>query len=273
MPKIHRIPARWRLAASAALMAAFALLPCRAQADRRYFVRSYTPFLAPAGDLELETWLTARSGKQDSTVHTAWDHRVEFEYAQTDRLTLAGLLNFTQDPGGSLRFVSPSIEVIYLLADRGRVFGDPAFYTEVSESGEELEVENKLLLARRSGRLVSVVNLISEIEVRHNDEEKLPGGETMSTHFSGEVTGGISFETSPSLAVGLEGRYRTEHPNFGAQSAAILSLGPTVNFQSGKVQLAVGTQIQLWGNPHPQGRRNLEDFEKMQVRAILGIEL
>ncbi len=249
------------------------LFPRCALADRRYFVYSYTSFLAPAGDLELETWLTARTGKQDSTVHTAWDQRMEFEYAQSDRLTLAGYLNFTQEPGGSLRFQAPSIEVIYNLAERGRAFGDPAFYTELTESGEELEIENKLLMARRSGRLVSALNLISEIEIRHNDEEKLPGGETMSSHFSGEVSGGVAYEVSPMVAIAMEGRYRTEHPNFGSQAAAIFSLGPTVNFQSGKVQLAIGSQIQLWGNPHTRGRRNLEDFEKMQVRAILGIEL
>ena len=269
-----RVTYRPRIAPAAVLLTVLLFFGSgSAHADRRYFVRSYTPYLAPAGELELETWLTARSGRQDSTVHTAWNQRVEFEYAQTDRLTLAGLLNFTQEPGGSLTFVSPAIEVIYGLAERGRVFGDPAFYTEVSESGEEMEIENKLLLAHRSGRLVSAVNLISEIEIRHNDEEKLPTGETLSNHFSGEITGGVAYEVSPMVAIALEGRYRTEHPNFGSQAAAIFSLGPTVNFQSGKVQLAIGSLVQVWGNPHTRGRRNLEDFEKMQVRAILGIEL
>src|SRR5262245_58349558 len=36
-----------------------------AGADRRYFVQSYTPYLAPAGNLELETITVARSGQND----------------------------------------------------------------------------------------------------------------------------------------------------------------------------------------------------------------
>ena len=250
-----------------------ALRPGDARADRRYFVQSYTPFLAPAGTVEFETWLTAKTGKSDPTVHTGWVPRFEWEYGITDRLTGAAYLNFSQDPGSALTFESPALELIYALAERGSVFGDPALYLEVSETGEEMEIENKLLLAHRHNRLVSVVNLVSEIEVRHNDEEKLPDGKTFHNQFTGKLTAGSTYEVTSAFALGLEAVYRTEHPNFGAQSAAMLSLGPTLNLQSGRMQLALGVHAQLWGTPKTNGSRNLADFEKTQIRAILGVDL
>ena len=153
-------------------LAISALLPLAggsmARADRRYFVQSYTPFLVPAGSVEFETWLTAKSGHQDPALHTGWENRFEYEYGITDRLTGAAYLNFKQAPGGSLVFKSPSLELIYALAERGSVFGDPAIYTEVSETGEEMEIENKLLLAHRGCRWVSALNLVSQTAVRHN---------------------------------------------------------------------------------------------------------
>lgn len=271
--KFSPIVAGRLVAALLVLHIGLASLPGQARADRRYFVQSYTPYLAPAGTVEFETWLTAKSGKADPALHTGWDNRFEWEYAITDRLTGAAYLNFSQEPGGSMTFESPSLELIYALAERGSVFGDPALYMEVSETGEEMEIENKLLLAHRSNRLVSALNLVSEIEVRHNDEEKMPDGSTFHNQFAGAITAGTSYEVTSGFAFGLEARYLTEHPNFGAQSAALLAFGPTINLQSGRMQLALGVHAQLWGTPKTNGSRNLEDFEKTQVRAILGVDL
>src|SRR5262245_63419420 len=90
------------------------LVPAAAHADRRYFVQSYTPYLAPAGNLELEATSIARSGQGDTTA-TGWENRVEFEYGVTDRLTGAFYLNFVQPPGpgAPLTFDGPSLEFIY----------------------------------------------------------------------------------------------------------------------------------------------------------------
>jgi hypothetical protein len=80
--------------------------------------------------MEVETWLTAKSGKQDPSVGTAWEPRAEFEYAIHGRLGSSAYLNFEKQPGGDLEFVSPSIELIYRLADTGKIMGDPALYLE-----------------------------------------------------------------------------------------------------------------------------------------------
>jgi hypothetical protein len=249
------------------------LLPVAAHADRRYFLQTYSPFLSPAGEFEVETWLTAKVGRQDPNEGTAWVPRVEFEYAIHDRFSGAAYLNFEAPPGKDVRFESPSIEIIYRLADEGRIAGDPAFYLETTENGKELEVESKLLLAHRLHRWIWASNLVGEFEFRHDDEEVLPSGKVLKNAFAGELTGGVGYELSPRIALGLESRYRSEHPNFGSQSAAVLSLGPSLNLRHGEAQLAVGVLPQIWGSPKSSGNRNLVDFEKLQVRAILGIEL
>src|SRR5207245_5178089 len=103
-----------------------------ARADRRYFVQGYTPYVAPAGNLELEVTSIAASGQGDST-GTAWRNRLEFEYGITDRLTGAVYLNFVQPAGADapMTFDGPSLELICRLADPGRLPVDPAAYLEM----------------------------------------------------------------------------------------------------------------------------------------------
>ncbi len=249
------------------------MLPASARADRRFFLYTYSPFLEPPGEMEIETWLTTRSGKQDPGVGTQWEPRVEFEYALHGRLGTAAYLNFAKDPGSNLEFRSPSLELIYGLAAPGKIAGDPALYLEASETGDELEIESKLLLAHRVARWVGGMNLIGEFEFRHDDKELLPGGRVLSNAVAGEVTGGIAYEFSRRLSIGVESRYRSEHPNFGRESAALLAVGPSVNLRMGEMQLAVGVLPQVWGSPATSGNRNLEGFEKVQTRVIMGIEL
>ena len=261
------------LAASLLAVLGMGFLAGSASADRKYFLQSYTPYLAQAGTLELETWLTARSGKQDPREHTAWAQRLEFEYAVADRLTAAAYLNFSQPSGEAMHFDSPSLELIYRLTEAGSFPLDSALYLETSESGEELEIEPKILLARRFGRFVSTTNLIGELEYRHNDEELLPDGRILRKAFTGEISAGVAYELATPVAIALEAKCRADYPNFGRRSAAVWSLGPSLNLQSGKVQLAVGVLSQISGTPKTRGNRNLVDFEKTQVRAILGIDL
>src|SRR5438270_13471833 len=111
------MPSLRRLACSTVLLA---LTLGTAHADRRYFVQSYTPYLAPAGNLELEVTSIALSGQGDSTA-TAWQNRIELEYGITDRLTGAAYLNFVQPPGlgAPMTFDGPSMAFIYRLAEPG----------------------------------------------------------------------------------------------------------------------------------------------------------
>lgn len=261
------------LAVVLAMAVAPAVLTGTASADRKYFVETYTPYVAPAGELELESWLTSRSGNAGDHGATSWDLREEIEYALTHRFAAAAYLNFSRPAGEALRFESPSLELIYSLAEPGRLPGDPALYLETTESGDELELEPKLLLAHRARRFVGAMNLVGEFEFRHDDEELLADGSVMRKQWAWKVTGGAAYDLSPRVAVGVEARYVAEYPNFGPRSGAAFSLGPVLNLQAGKAQIGLGMLRQLRGSPRTSGSLNLDDFERTQIRAILGVEL
>lgn len=249
------------------LAAGLGLMPATASADRRYFVQSYTPYLAPSGNLELEATSIARSGLGDSTA-TSWENRLEFEYGITDRLTGAFDLNFMQPPGvgAPLTFDGPSLEFIYRLARPGRLPVDPAGYLEVRANGSEVELEPKLLLARRVYRLVGAVNVIGEFE-RHD-----AGEERGTTEKDLHVTAGLSRELGHVVAAGVEAVYSRSYSSEGPDASSWL-LGPTFNLQTPKVQLAVGWHPQVKGSPSSSVALNLADFPRSEVRLILGVEL
>jgi len=245
-----------------------ALLACApAHADRKYFLQSYTPWLASKGSLELEMHAIAANGLGDST-NTSWLNRAEFEYAIHDRLTGALYLNFVQDGGESAaqRFDGPSLEFIYRMTEPGRYPVDPALYLEVRENGDELEVEPKLLLAHRHHQLVGVVNLIGEFEKHFTGDEE---GEVEKNF---RVSGGFSREIGSSLAVGVEGFYHRVLGDVDPHPAAVFA-GPTFNLQTEKIQFAVGWHPQLWGSPKSSGRLDLNDFARSEVRLLLGVDL
>ena len=242
-------------------------LAAPAHADRRYFVQSYTPWLQPAGNLELETITIARSG-QDGATATGFGNRFEFEYGVTDRLTAAAYLNFVQAPteDAPTRFDGPSLEFLYRLAEPGALPVDPAAYLEVRANGSEVEVEPKLLLARRVYQLVGVVNLNGEFErITAGDEQ----GETEKAL---GFTAGVSREFGKTLALGLESVY-TRELHDETDDAARWLLGPTLNVQSAKVQMSLGWHWQVAGSPATRDGLNLADFPRTEVRLLLGVEL
>lgn len=243
------------------------ILPATAHADRRYFVQSYTPYIPPAGNLELETITVAKSGQGDSTA-TAWRNRFEFEYSVTDRFLAAAYLNFVQDadPGAPMRFDGPSLEFIYQLAPPRKLPVDPAAYLEVRANGSEIELEPKLLLARRIYRLVAVANVIGEFERHTAGEEE---GETEKNLL---VTAGFSREIGSVFAIGLESVYERGFGE-GDEHPSSWLLGPTVNFQTAKIQLALGWHPQISGSPATTRGLNLADFPRSEFRMILGVDL
>jgi len=246
-------------------LALAAWLPGVARADRRYFVETYTPYIAPAGELELEIWSTSLRGQGDSTA-TSWENRAEFEYAIADRLTGAFYLNYVQDPGGALRFDGPSVELIYTLAERGKLPLDPALYLEVRENGDEVELEPKLLLGLRHGPVVAAANLVGEFEsIRAGDEK----GETEKAL---RANLGVSREFGAKLAVGLEASYRHGFEEAAGNPSALF-LGPTINLQADQLQLALGWHPQVWGDPSTAANLNLGDYSRSEFRIILGVDL
>ena len=257
---------------TALALACALLLPGAALADRRYFLETYTPALGPAGENEIELWLTTRSGKQDPREGTSLETRAEWEYGVTSRLSAAAYANFHRPPGGSLKLDSGSIELIARPVERTLPL-DPALYLEATAGSDEVELEPKLLLGRRFPRWIAAVDVVGGFEFRRNREELLPDGTVLRNLAAAELTGALARTFGPHLAIGLDALARSEHPNFGPQAASFFDLGPVLTVGIGEAQLGVEVLEQIRGTPRTSGRRNLVDFEKTQVRVLLGTEL
>src|SRR5262249_26741034 len=143
---------------------------------------------------------------------------------------------------------------------------DPALYLEMRENGDELEIEPKLLLAHRRGIWVGAFNLVGEYETHHAGDEK---GETEKRF---RTTLGITREFGAHLAFGVEGLYERALEESEGNPSAIFA-GPTINVQSAEVQVALGWQPQLWGDPTSSGGLALDHFPRSEFRLILGFDL
>jgi len=265
-PGRHRV---WAVALSISLL----FLPSLALADRTYFIKTYTPYVDEAGESEVALWLTSMSGKQDPAEGATLLPRAEFEHAISSRLTGAVLLNSYSPAGGPLTLESLSLQAVYQLAEPGRLAMDPAGYLQVTESGEELEAYLQLLLARHYKGWIGAVNLKGEFAFRHDEAEHLENGEVLKNEFAGEISGGLAYGVGRRLAVGIEAYARSEHANYGPESAAIVALGPSLNLELGEIQLAVGALRQVSGTPRTSGDLNLENFERTELRVVVSLEL
>src|SRR5438552_1079177 len=120
-----------------------------ARADERLFTYVQEAEVLPKGGLEFEQWLTHRRGKADG-VFSRWDFREELEYGLTDRLSVAGYLNFknTHSAGVTGRTDESRFEFEGVLTVLPQVHGSPD-----TRNGLELEEHEKIEV-----RLIAGIN-------------------------------------------------------------------------------------------------------------------
>lgn len=240
-------------------------------ADRRYFGRSYLAYTLPAGAFEFELWNTGRIGK-DMGYYYRFQPRFEFEYGITDRLSSAFYFNFNQVTSeensfdsSPLGFSSTSLELRYRFTNPDEFIVDPAAYFEFSYGGDHLEYETKAIFSKRFGNIITVVNLIAEIEreiIKKKNESEF------------EITGGVMYDLNPNLALGIEFRnHRGYEGIYETEEAQATFLGPTMNIQTNSFYLTVNFLTQVAGSPATNNSLDLIHHEKYEFRTILGVEL
>lgn len=239
-----------------------------ARADHRYFVQGYPPFTSEKGESEISTWTTALIG-QNNGAGAAWLNRAEYEYAITDRLTGAAYLNWSQaaGPGTPQHFDGPSLEVIYSLAEPGKIAFNPAFYFEVEESGDALAIYPALLLGQKYGAWMTGANVIGELEMLHR-----AGPGESATEKVLAFTGGLSRDLGKQFALGVEARYTQVFPGGSAHPSALF-FGPTLDLDADKVQMLLGWHPQVSGSPVTNHGLNLGEFARSEFRMVISIEL
>jgi hypothetical protein len=159
-----------RIAACLVALASLTL-PSPARADRRIFAYTYPYMTLPQGSFEMEHYLdlglrgptVAWDGSLSETAprdftHPTWLHQVEFEYGITDRLDLGFYNVVEQDPSGAFKFDGVKLRSRYRFGDPGVHFVDTAVYLELVYFGDEIEIEQKLILSKTLGKVEIAFN-------------------------------------------------------------------------------------------------------------------
>jgi hypothetical protein len=254
------------------------LLP--AHATSRLFTYTYEPETMPAGGAEFEQWITSRTGRTSAVgqdKYSAWDFREELEYGVTDNYTVSLYLNansetFVDSLGADVSafsFEGISLENKYLVLNPAEKPVGLSLYLEPTFSGNEAELEEKIILGQRHGDWKWALNLSHATQWENHLEEVV--GE-----FEGSF--GISLSLDPHWSLGLEARCNTEIAQYEHPESTALYVGPTVSYRADKWWLALSVMPQAWGknydgNPDNNTSLDLDHNERMNVRLLLGFDL
>jgi hypothetical protein len=270
----HKLPA-----ASLAVAALLSLTSLATHANERVFTYSYEPETMPKGSMEFEQWVTLRTQRtkdvgQDN--YNRWELRSEFEYGVTDNYTLSFYLNTKatsfRDPvskadESEFEFAGVSIENRYMVLNPAEHAIGLALYLEPGFSGEEAELEQRIILGQRHGDWKWALNLVHETEWEDNLHET-----------EGEVQGtfGITHFLGKNWAAGLELRSVSAIPEYREWEYTALYAGPVVTYRQENWWATLTVMPQLYGKNfegNPDNHRNLvlDEQERVNVRLIFGV--
>jgi hypothetical protein len=268
-----------------------------AQANPRPLPFTYPYETLAEGSMEVELYtdttpLRVQADPADATKGRLWEPysllQTEFEYGITDRfeLGLYQVFEVNPQPGGGnvFSFDGMKARIRTRLAEAGDWPVDVGLYFEVVDFHDEFELEQKIILARRFGRLRLMSNLWIEEEFERPFEDAGKRGE-LEIFFNPTLGG--TYELSTRAQVGLEywtrGRFGSDDaaaPTDPAQAEAQRVarrndqfhhfLGPTFHYNMGRAWLSVGVYAHLNDANKPQPG---ELYGPWWGRFVLGVDL
>ena len=165
------------------------------------------------GASELEQYVDLTPVKvANAAGETQWllasQFQTEFEYGITNRLELGLYVTFAPQPSGLTGVeltegTGSKQRLRYRIADEGDLPIDIALYGELVENDHEIEVEGKIILQKRFGRLLVASNLWAEFERYFTHEKAVVFNPTL----------GATYQISPVVNPGIEGWMRAELAN------------------------------------------------------------
>ncbi len=249
-------------------------------ATERLFTYTYEPETLPEGGMEFEQWVTLRTqrtkgGSVNQENFNRWELREELEYGVTDRYTVSLYLNTRADSfrdtttgqdNSSFQFKGISLENRYLVLNPAEHKVGLALYFEPRFSGEEAELEQRVILGQRHGKWKWALNLTHATEWEDNFHAM--EGEV-------EASFGLTRELNKRWSLGLEVRDHNELPEYRKWENTAVFAGPVLSYRQEKWWGALTVMPQVWGKNFggdPDGHRNLEleGHERVNIRLILG---
>lgn len=250
-----------------------------ARATERYFGYTYEPETLPQGGMEFEQWVTLRAGRNSAVGqqnYNRWDLREEFEYGVTDNYTVALYLNTVaksfRDPAtgsghSSFSFDGVSVENRYLVLNPAEHAVGLTLYLEPRFSGDEAELEQKIILGQRHGDWKWALNIGHATEWEDNLRK-----------VEGELEGsiGVARDLNKHWSLGLEARDVTVMPDYKEFEYTAAFVGPVIAYRQEKWWASLSVLPQVYGKNfggNPDGNRSLvlDEQERVQVRLLFGI--
>lgn len=255
-----------------------------------HFAYSYGTGIIGEDEREFSQWVTFREGKQAGR-YRVWNLSAEYEFALGESSQLSTYLHFAHHdirgvPG--LSDVSSAwnwtgFQVAYKYGLRPAkddqwgvaVYLEPGFFRVSRHSGQfenEVSLEGKLLLQRtaRGGDLIYVVNISPEVEFEQ--EEELSGEKEWESELVFKTTAGVSYRVLADWRAGVEARYGTAFPKFGAKEYEAFWVGPNLQHNGDDWYASITFLPQVSGSPVTRGGLNLEELERQEWRLRAGVE-
>jgi len=251
-----------------------------AHANDRLFTYTYEPETMPEGAMEFEQWITSRAGRTSAVgqdKYNRWDLREELEYGVTDNYTVSLYLNTksesyvdsADEDYSKFSFEGISLENKYLVLNPAEHAVGLSLYLEPSYSGEEAELEQKIIIGQRHGDWKWALNLTHATEWEDHLEETV--GEF-------EASFGVARHLNSRFALGLEARINSETKEYEEWESTAVYVGPVVSYRTDRWWAALSVMPQVWGknyggNPDGNTHLDLDHNERMNVRLIIGVDL
>jgi hypothetical protein len=252
-----------------------------ADADERRFTYSYEPETLPEGSAEFEQWVTLRTQRNKvvgQENYNLWEIREELEYGVTDKYSVSLYLNTenesyrdptTGDDFSKFRFTGISIENRYMVLNPAEHAVGLTLYLEPRYSGDEAEIEERIILGQRSGEWKWAFNLTHATEWTDN---------LHTTEGELEASVGLARDLGKNWSLGLELRDHNELPSYTHWENTALFLGPVVSYRKENWWAALTVMPQIYGanfqgNPDHNSWLELEGHEWLNVRLLIGISL
>lgn len=254
-------------------------LPRVASATPKFNPFTYSYDTLGEGEVELEQYgdliplkaLNAGSGAPQW--YAATQFQTEFEYGITNRLELGLYVSLVPSPPSTLANTAFTTEATGLkqrlrlrLAEEGEWPIDVGLYGEIVENDREIELEAKVILQKRIGRLRALANLWAEREYYYVNQRE----------WVINPTAALSYQVTPSFFPGVEGWMRAEWPDLAVHPRPFnlgpnVYVGPTMSFNFGRFWWTTGAYLRV--NEPFRSLQPGDAFGNVWLRTIVGVEL
>ncbi len=249
-------------------------------AQDRHFSWTYESTTLPKGAIDIEPWVTFRTGREN--FYNKYETRLEFETGITNKLQTALYLNTSHkvkaltDENGNVIGLGESTGFSFSNEWKLNVL-DPSVspvgfgvYGEYGISADEVELEFKLLFDKKTPKSIIAYNFVTELEFEKGFEAGVDGTGEIETEKEFIVENDLAYMymVKPNFGLGLELRNHNVFVEGEMEHAALFG-GPTLYWSQKNFFAIVNAQPQLTslkGNG-----LDLNEYEKVGLRVILGI--